>query len=129
MTAYPEFAKWRREIVERARRGERLTTHFGRPLPEFASQKAYQSIAYTIQGTAADLFKMMMRKVARELQADESGIELWLPLHDELILSAPDETDTIAQALDILARHMRAEINGVMIAGEPQAIGKSWRKV
>jgi hypothetical protein len=128
MTAYPEFAKWRREIVERARRGERLTTLYGRPLPEFTPQKAYQAIAYTIQGCGADLFKGMTIEVTRELQTNESGIELWLPLHDELILSAPDTPSTVAQALDILARNMVTEINGVEISGTPQVIGPSWKK-
>ena len=125
--AYPRFASWKREVVTQSERGEQLTTHGGRPLPLL--DKHYQAVAYVVQGTAADTFKTIVRNVARELLEIKSPIELWLPIHDELILSVPDDPEHVAQALDVLRRYMRAEINGVVVSGEPQEIGVSWRKV
>lgn len=125
--AYPRFESWKRELVAASEGGQQITTFGGRPLPLL--DKHYQAVAYVVQGSAADIFKAMVRNVARELLQEKSPIELWLPIHDELILSVPDDPEHIAQALDILRRHMRSEINGVAVAGEPQVVGRSWRKV
>jgi len=125
--AYPRFESWKRELVSASERGQQLTTFGGRPLPQLG--KHYQAVAYAVQGSAADLFKAMVRGVARELLKEKSPIELWLPIHDELVLSVPDDAASIEHAYEILRRHMRVEINGVVISGEPQAVGKSWRKV
>jgi hypothetical protein len=125
--AYPVFAEWKRSVIAQSERVEPLTTHGGRPLPVLDAH--YQAVAYVVQGSASDIFKQMTRAVAKELRKQGSVAELWLPIHDELVLSVPDDAASIAQAIDVLDRCMRITINGVTINGTPQALGQSWRKV
>jgi DNA polymerase I-like protein with 3'-5' exonuclease and polymerase domains len=126
---YPAFANWKRETKARAERGEQLTTHGGRPLPMFAFGEARKAVAYVIQGSAADLFKCMTREVALQIRKRQSQAKLWLPLHDELVLSVPDDDTEVSLACAILTDCMTAEINGVTVSGKPESIGRSWRKL
>jgi len=82
-----------------------------------------------VQGSAADIFKLMTRDVARRIYETDSQAQLWLPLHDELVLSVPDTDGEVELALTILAECMTTEVNGVMISGKPESIGRSWRKL
>ena len=60
-----------------------------------------------IQGSAADLIKLAMLKVYRLLQAEPSGAQLLLQIHDELILEAPDGE------IERLAREVRQAMQSV----------------
>jgi len=125
---YPTFASWKREIKAEAERGERLTTHGGRPLPALTFKEARKAVAFTIQGSAADLFKSMTRSVAQRIRATDSRAQLWLPLHDELVLSVPDDDTEVNLACAILTDCMTVEVNGVRVSGKPEVIGRSWKK-
>jgi hypothetical protein len=124
---FPTFASWKRDLIASSERGEQLTTFGGRPLPLL--EKHYQATAYVVQGSAADVFKLMVRKVAQRIRATDSRAQLWLPLHDELVLSVPDTDDEVELACAILADCMTVEINGVTVSGKPEVLGRSWRKL
>jgi DNA polymerase I-like protein with 3'-5' exonuclease and polymerase domains len=124
---YPVFAAWKRGLIAASEAGVQLTTFGGRHLPTLT--KHYQAISYVVQGSSTDVFKTMVRRVAGQLRKQKARAELWLPLHDELVLSVPDEPSEIAQALDILAKCMTVEIGGVTVSGTPEVIGRSWRKL
>jgi len=124
---FPTFATWKSDLIASSERGEQLSTFGGRPLPLLA--KPYQAVAYVVQGSAADIFKLMTRDVAQRIYDTDSQAQLWLPLHDELVLSVPDTDGEVELALTILAECMTTEVNGVMISGKPESIGRSWRKL
>lgn len=85
--------------IEQGEKNREVRTHFGRirQIPEFASRKFMErelakrlAMNTPIQGTAADIIKIAMNSVSREL--DKQGLEsrLILQIHDELIIEGPD---------------------------------------
>jgi len=122
--AYPEFEKWKKGIIAKAKKGQAPTTLFGRRTRQ--PEHPYQAVSYVIQGTAADVFKELTLNVARQLP-DE--FHLWLPIHDELILQVPDDPSSVGAALEILSSHMQCEVKGVRIGGTPIHVGRAWQKI
>jgi len=120
---YPQFHQWMGEVTSAAKHGTPLTTLTGRNLP--TPVHPYQAISYVIQGTAADIFKEAVLRVAAELPSE---FRLWIPIHDELVLAVPDDSTSVQQAIKILAAGMETEIDGVVITGTPTNLGPTWRK-
>jgi hypothetical protein len=120
---YPHFHHWMKRVTAAAKNGEPLTTLTGRVLP--TPTHPYQAISYIIQGTAADIFKASVLRVAAETPSE---FHLWLPIHDELVLAVPDDTPSVERAVNFLAAGMETEINGVRITGTPVHLGPIWRK-
>ncbi|MGI6655966.1 MAG: DNA polymerase I [Desulfobulbus sp.] len=95
-------------IVEQVRQDGFVTTLLGRrrPLPgihatnrvqrEFAERTAINT---PIQGTAADIIKLAMLRVDRELRARCLQSKILLQIHDELVLEVPDDELEIVRAL------------------------------
>ena len=87
-------------IVEEARRTREVTTLFGRvrPIPEIAASNPNvrgnaerMALNAPFQGSAADIIKIAMIRLDRELLGRGSGARLLLQVHDELVLEAPEE--------------------------------------
>ncbi|HHY46733.1 MAG TPA: DNA polymerase I [Firmicutes bacterium] len=85
--------------VEKAREDGYVTTLFGRRryLPDLSSTRiqvrrfAERTAMNTpIQGTAADIIKLAMVRVARELARRKLAAEMILQVHDELVFEVPD---------------------------------------
>lgn len=115
-------ARWIEQVRRDARRGHQQFTLGRRPIADVRT-RPYLATNYLIQGSAADLFKMMASDARRELPR---GARLWLPVHDELVIECePGQADEVA---DILTRSMSVEISGVPIWGEPEVLGSRWRK-
>ena len=106
---YPAVKSYLENIVKQARRDGFVETLFGRRryLPElkskiFAVRSFGERVALNmpIQGTAADLIKLAMVKVAAELEKHKLKTRLILQIHDELLLEAPEnEADQAAMLL------------------------------
>ncbi len=96
-------------IVKEAKENKFVTTKLGRRryLPELESRNfnirsAGERIALNtpIQGTAADIIKIAMVDVYRELEERKFKTKLILQIHDELILEAPiEEVDEVKEIL------------------------------
>lgn len=121
LSVYPMVRRWMAATTEAAERGETPHTLFGRPLRN--PKHAYMAVNYVIQGTAADLFKRMLARLAPDLPP---GSRLWLPVHDEITVEC--RTADAGPVYRLMQRHMRAEIEGVSIWGEPSVLGPRWRK-
>ncbi len=86
-----------------------------------------EAINHPIQGTAADILKLAMINIHRELKKRKLEARLILQVHDELILEAPKaETDEVAQLVKELMEKayrldppLKAEVG----------IGKNWDEV
>ena len=97
------------ETVLKARANGYVTTLFGRRryIPELAVQnhnvRAFgERVARNtpIQGTAADLLKIAMVRVAQRLREEGCRARIILQVHDELILECPkDEVDAASRIL------------------------------
>lgn len=114
--AYPTMNRWINDIKYRAKRGDAMSTFFGRPLAQ-TSDKPYRMVNWTVQGTAADLFKQITLRVAAGLPQDA----LYLPVHDELVVQVPIGMEQ--DAVQMLAEAMTTDLDGVPITGTPVVLG------
>jgi DNA polymerase-1 len=131
---YPGVKAYMDEAVKRGHAQGYVTTLMNRRryLPELTSSN-YAVRAFgercamnsPIQGTAADIIKLAMIAVDRELKAGGFAAKLILQVHDELIVEAPEaEAEAVC---DLLRRCME----GVMTLSVPLrtdiTIGGDWR--
>ncbi len=122
--------------LEEARRDGYVRTLFGRirPLPDingknfnlrgFAERTAVNT---PLQGTAADLIKLAMIRIDRELTEKRLKSRMLLQVHDELVFEAPD------RELDTLRKLVRDAMENVYKLKVPLvvdiSVGKNWRDV
>lgn len=74
------------------------------PLPQVRAQAERMAINMPIQGTEADLIKLAMIKVARELPKISKNANLLLQVHDELVFELPEKqvAKVTPQIVDIM---------------------------
>lgn len=96
------------EVVAKAHVDGFTTTMFGRRryLPELGSGNPRvraigerQALNAPIQGSAADIMKLAMIEVERELASSELGTKMILTVHDELVFEVPEDEKEAAAAL------------------------------
>jgi DNA polymerase-1 len=96
------------EVVAKAHVDGFTTTMFGRRryLPELGSGNPRvraigerQALNAPIQGSAADIMKLAMIEVERELASSELGTKMILTVHDELVFEVPEDEKDAAAAL------------------------------
>ncbi len=96
--AYPGVRRYLDETVERARKLGYAETMYGRrrPVPDITSSNFQQrsfaertAMNHPMQGSAADIIKIAMARVARELAEGGYRARLVLQIHDELDLEVP----------------------------------------
>jgi DNA polymerase-1 len=107
--AYSGISYYMLHIKEQARRQGHVTTLLGRKrsIPELHAANAAlrgagerMAINMPIQGTAADIQKIAMIRVAERLASDGFRARLLLSVHDELLLEVPrDEVDRLIPVL------------------------------
>jgi len=109
--------EWLDRTIAEAHQNGYVTTLFGRRryIPELSSknfvdrQTGERIAANTpIQGTAADLCKLAMLKIADEIQQKDLQTRLLLQIHDELVLECP--LDEVEAASELTRRHMETVV-------------------
>jgi len=122
-------------VLEQARRQGYVATLMNRRryLPEikatnvgvrkFAERTAINA---PIQGTAADLIKIAMIRIAAALEKKKLTARMIIQVHDELVFEAPE------QELEILEKLVRDEMEGVINLKVPLRVdinrGNTWRE-
>jgi DNA polymerase-1 len=106
---YRGVREWIDTTLEEVRKTGRVRTLFGRirPIPDihskdFAARQFAERAAVNtpIQGTAADLIKLAMIRVHRQLKEHGRSARLLLQVHDELVLELPSgEVETVRDLL------------------------------
>ncbi len=95
---YPRVGDYMRSVVEQARREGYVTTLLNRRryLPDILSRnrvirEGAERIAINapMQGTAADIIKIAMLRIYRDLLPVTPGLEMILQIHDELLFEVP----------------------------------------
>jgi len=133
LKTYARLDKYMHEIIEEAYRDGGTRTLFGRfrPIPELQARNrmlrsAGERMARNtpIQGTAADLLKVAMIAVQRELDQNLRGVKMLLTVHDELVLEAP------AEQAEAVGKRLVDKMEGVAKLDVPLkvdlGIGRSW---
>src|SRR5215469_16402908 len=107
-TRFPRVREYIDDALERARDDGFVTTLLGRRrwLPDLRSRNyglraaaERMAINAPLQGSAADLIKVAMVRVARALRDRELPAQLVLQVHDELIFDVPREQVNAVRAL------------------------------
>ena len=122
------------KTLEQTRRDGSVRTLFGRmrPIPDIESRNPNQrgfaertSVNTPLQGTAADLIKLAMIAIDRELTQRKLKTRMVLQVHDELLFEVPAEETAEITAL------VKAEMEGVVKLNVPLvadlAFGENWR--
>lgn len=126
---YPGVKRYMEETVARAREQGYVSTLLGRRryLPDlFSANRTVRSfgertaINTPIQGSAADIMKLAMLRVAAGLADEGCRGELLLQVHDELILAVPREE------LDATARLVRRAMEEAMLLAVPLRVDVSY---
>ncbi|MEY4388751.1 MAG: polymerase [Chloroflexota bacterium] len=130
---YPGIKRYIDAIKEEARAAGAVTTQLGRrrPIPELrAANPALRAageraaINHPIQGTAADIIKIAMIRLAPRLAEVGLAARLILQVHDELLLEAPDAE------VDRLVPLLRETMEGALALDVPLTVevktGRRW---
>lgn len=133
LKTYPRVAEYMQESIERARTDGYVTTIMGRRryLPDINSRsntvRSYaerNAINAPLQGSAADIIKVAMVAIDKELRARNFKSKMILQVHDELIFnvvpSELDELQALVKELMECAYHGRVP----MIAAS--GVAKDW---
>lgn len=79
-----------------------------------------------MQGTAADLIKLAMVAVQKELDAHKPGIKMIMQVHDELVFELPaDKADWLRQEVPALMAGV-AQLNVPLLA--EVGVGANWEQ-
>ena len=114
---YPRVKEFRERVIAQAAQDGYVTTLFGRrrAVPElrssnFRTRSLGERLAVNtiLQGTAADIIKVAMVAVSRELERSGLRSRLVLQVHDELVLECPDDE------LDVCAPLLRDAMCGAL---------------
>lgn len=130
---YPKIKQYLDALVEQAKREGYVITMFGRrrPVPEIASSNFMQrsfgeriAMNSPVQGTAADIMKIAMIRVANRLKRDGSAAKVVLQVHDELLVETPlKETEYVKQ---ILREEMEAAADISVPLEVSVSVGEDW---
>jgi len=97
---YPKVKEYLESTKQQARDNGYVQTILGRRrfIPEINSQNRQvreaaerMAINMPVQGTSADIIKVAMINLAREMDKQRSKSKMLLQVHDELVLEVPDE--------------------------------------
>ncbi len=131
--AYPEIDAYLKNVILQAREDGFVTTLFGRRryIPELKMQNKNMqhfgervAMNSPIQGTAADIIKLAMIRVDRELRRAGLDARLVLQVHDELILEAHRNVAEAAE--EILVREMENAVELAVRLSVGVARGENW---
>jgi DNA polymerase I len=109
-TSYKKVKEYTEKMVVDAQKNEFVETMFGRRryLPEINSnvqmlraQAERMAVNMPIQGTAADLMKIAMIEVYKELKTISPKSKMLLQVHDELVIEVPEkDVEKVAKVVD-----------------------------
>jgi DNA polymerase-1 len=130
---YPRIREYIDETIERARENGYVTTVKGRKryLPDINSRNATvrgyaerNAVNAPLQGSAADIIKIAMINIQREMTRLQMRSRMIMQVHDELIFNViPDEADTL-QAL--VCRLMQEAYSGRVSLTVASALAPNW---
>ena len=130
---YPGVKAFIERTVAEARKNGAVTTLLGRrrPLPglndpdratrAFAERAAVNTV---IQGTAADMIKVAMIRIARRLRDEKMRTTMLLQIHDELLFEVPPDEEI--SATDLVSTEMSTALKMDVPVKVNVALGRTW---
>jgi len=120
--------------LEQTRRDGAVRTLFGRlrPIPDIESRNGNQrgfaertAVNTPLQGTAADLIKLAMIVIDRQLTGRELKTRMVLQVHDELLFEVPDDETVEVERLVREAMENVVKLDVPLVAD--LGFGDNWR--
>ncbi|MBR6694476.1 MAG: DNA polymerase I [Clostridia bacterium] len=133
LKTYPQIDEYMHKTIENAKKDGFVVTEFGRRryIPELASSNGMmrafgERVARNmpIQGTAADIIKIAMIRVANRLKAEGLDARLILQVHDELIVEA--KSDIGDKVCSIIKQEMEGSAKMAVALSVDAACGETW---
>lgn len=132
----PKVQDYIENTKREARENGKLSTLFGRirTFPALSggrgSKQAMQAeeraaINFPIQGTAADIMKQAMIDVSHKLKSQDSGANIILQVHDELVLEVPHAEIEATKSLVVETMESAFDLHPALVANAE--IGGNWR--
>lgn len=115
---YSKIKEYLDSCVEDAKKDGYVKTMMGRirPIPELSSSNFMQrsfgervAMNSPVQGTAADIIKIAMIKVSRELKSRKMKSRLILQIHDELLIEAENSEEE--EVKELLRKNMEEAVS------------------
>ncbi|MGH9615153.1 MAG: DNA polymerase I [Acidobacteriaceae bacterium] len=131
---YSGVRKFIEQTLEQVRQTQSVRTLFGRvrPIPDIISRNANMrgfsertAVNTPLQGTAADLIKLAMIRIARELREKKLRTKMVLQVHDELVLDAP--ADEVEEVRKLVREAMEQVIELKVPIVAEVTVGPNWR--
>jgi DNA polymerase-1 len=123
-------------VLEETRREQRVKTLFGRsrPIPDINSRNANMrgfaertAVNTPLQGTAADLIKLAMIEIDRELRSQKLKSRMLLQVHDELLFEVPEGEIEIIR---VIVREKMEKVHPLKVPLDVEiGVGPNWRDV
>ena len=130
---YPDVKKFIDDSVENAKKTGMTKTMFGRirQIPELSSSNFMQrsfgeriAMNSPIQGTAADIIKIAMIKVADRLKKENCESSLILQIHDELLIETKEDEVPLVKKILVEEMMNAAKLSVPLSVGA--SVGKTW---
>ena len=131
--SYPKVHDYMLHSIQEAREKGYVTTMLNRRryLPEIASENRQvqqfaerTAINTPIQGTAADLIKVAMVRIAKRMAEERLRSKMILQVHDELVFEVPNDE------IDVMTKLVRQEMEGAIELRVPVkvdvSVGEDW---
>lgn len=131
--SYPGIKNYLDNSIKEAKEKGYSVTMFGRrrPIPELTSGNFMQrqfgervAMNSPIQGSAADIMKIAMINVAKELKEKDLKSKIVLQVHDELLIEAYE--NEVEQVKDILKRNMEQAAHLNVPLDVDVQVGNNW---
>jgi DNA polymerase-1 len=130
---YPKVYEYIQSTIEKAKLQGYVTTILNRRrlLPEINSQDQRISsnaeniaINTPIQGSAADLIKVAMLRIAEEIREKKLKTKMILQVHDELVFEIPE--DELQESKELIKRNMEGVYQMVVPIKADMGVGDNW---
>ena len=132
--SYPRVAKFQEKVIQFGRKYGFVLTAYGNRKHCFgirsknkreAAMWERQAINAPIQSTAADVLKLVLRKIVLTRLCEETGATLIAPVYDELVASVP--VSKVIEYIERLSKIMSVPIpNTPVVLDTSASIGKNW---
>ncbi len=131
--SYPQVHEFIMRTIQRAREQRYVTTLLNRRrrLPDILSENQRvrefaerTAINTPIQGTAADLIKVAMIRIWRELKKRGLRTKMILQVHDELVFEVP--TEELEEVRELVRREMEGAIKLDVPVKVEIGVGRNW---
>ena len=120
--------------LEQTRRDQKVKTLFGRirPIPDINSKNSTQrgfaertAVNTPLQGTAADLIKLAMIRIDKEIRERGLRSRMTLQVHDELVFEVPENE---VEAMKPLVREHMEQVYSLAVPLLVElGVGPNWR--